>query len=88
MSGLDDMMAVSDVISERELAFYRGRKMRRDGKPCPPKPADECDGTEPESLLWIGWRVEMMIEFESAERAARLVGIVSVDFCDWADRHE
>lgn len=62
------------VIDERFMAFERGRKMRRDGKPCPPKPSDDCDGTELHAALWIGYRVELNDEHSKKCAAADLLG--------------
>lgn len=45
------------VVSNARLMYEKGEKLFRDGKPCPPKPSDDCNGNEPHSLLWIGYRV-------------------------------
>lgn len=67
---------MSEVYSPGYVQFLRGRKMRRDGLPCPPKPDDEtATGLEPESLLWIGYRVEMSQEYDERKKVAEMLGM-------------
>jgi hypothetical protein len=63
------------VISPRFLQYQRGEKLFRDGKPCPPKPSDECTGLEPHSILWIGYRVAKAMDFMKRCDVARALNM-------------
>ncbi len=71
-----------DVISRPYTVYQRGRKMRRDGKPCPEKPSDDDDGNSDAALLWIGYRVELDAEFEKKKDVCRLVGAPDPEFTE------
>lgn len=51
------------VVSFQVAQYYRGERLFLDGKPCPPRPSDDCTGCEPHSILWIGYRVAMAMDF-------------------------
>ena len=65
------------VVSPHVVEFERGRKMRRDGKKSPPKPAD--DDTSPVASRWIGYRVELASEHDKACEVAEKLGMPRPD---------
>lgn len=67
------------IIDRRVLAYQRGRKMRREGKPCPPKPGDD-DTDDLACSLWIGYRIEIATEHFKACDVAERLGMPRPDF--------
>ncbi len=65
---------MENIISERYLAFSRGKKMRKNGEISPPKPANEEDIQSLEFWTWCGYRVQLADEFFKIKRAAELCG--------------
>ncbi len=59
------------VPSPGELALERGRKMFRDGKPRPPYPKGELTIA---AFEWMGWGLELGMEFFKRREVIRLVG--------------
>jgi hypothetical protein len=62
-------------VSAGYLTYERGRKMRRDGLPCPPKPPETGDGLGPASLLWTGYRVEMAMDYMRRKKVAEMLNM-------------
>lgn len=70
------------VFSSEYLSYRRGAKMWEDGKPCPPKPDDDCTGLEPHSLLWIGWRVRLATDWMTRCDVARKLNMPEPELVD------
>ena len=60
--------------------FKRGKKLRKDGKPCPPKPHDDAADTEPGFFEWIGYRTEMAQEHARACKVAEMLNCPKPEF--------
>lgn len=78
---LDDLryimgMDTARVISPRVLAYFRGGKAFKDGKPCPPRPPDDSQCTEPHEIEWLGW---MVARAEGMERRRQVMNALGVD---------
>lgn len=70
------------TVSAPMLWYKRGQKLWKDGKPCPPKPSDECTGLEDHSLLWIGWRVACAMDHMDRCEVARRLNMPEPEFSD------
>lgn len=70
------------VLSPAYMQYRRGVKMWEDGKPCPPKPSDECTGLEPHSLLWIGWRMGLAMDWMKRCEVAEALNMPKPEFVD------
>jgi hypothetical protein len=62
------------VVSNNTRIYLTGRHMRKCGAPCPPKPAEDCEPWCEEELLWIGYRVELAMQWLKQKKVAEMCG--------------
>lgn len=48
--------------------------MRKRGMPCPPKPPEDGEPWCEEELLWIGYRVELAMQWLKQKKVAEMCG--------------
>jgi hypothetical protein len=66
---------MTNTISRFELALERGKKMFRDGKSRPACPEESENGKLTAAVCeWMGWGIELGMEFFRRRDVIRLVG--------------
>lgn len=63
------------VVSDLTLAYQRGRRLWRMGKPRPPRPDDEDDCTSAEFWCWCGYMTARGVDYlKRCELAEKMGG--------------
>lgn len=65
---------MTNIVSNNTRILLTGRRMRKLGRPCPPKPAEDCKPWSEEELLWIGYRVELAMQWLKQKKVAEMCG--------------
>lgn len=65
---------MTNIVSNNTRIFLAGRRMRKLGKPCPPKQSEDRTPWSAEEMLWIGYRVELAMQWMEQKKVAEICG--------------
>jgi len=65
-----------DILTANEVAYARGRKLFKDGKPRPDEPTDDdVNGMSVSFCVWLGWMVERASAYFERRRVMEILGV-------------